>query len=109
MIRHNGITIDTKRRCVERGGRTCHFPPLRFRLMHALLLAGPKTGKELAALLYRDNDDGGPVTWQRCIDVHLYNLKNSIAALGLELHREGPHTFTRYWLAPSAVDARVAA
>jgi hypothetical protein len=109
MIRHNGITIDTKRQCIEHRGVTCHFGRRRFRLMHALLLAGPKTTSELAALIYSDDDDGGPVTWGRCIDVHLCAMKQSIASLGLELHRAGPNTFKRLWLAPSAASRAEAA
>jgi hypothetical protein len=42
MIRHNGITIDRKWQRVEHRGKARRFGACKFRLLCAMLLAGPK-------------------------------------------------------------------
>lgn len=104
MIRFDGITINRhpRRRYIAHGGAEIHFAPRRyafkFKLACALLLAGPKTKRELFDLLYRDDPDGGPLD-PKIIDVMIFHLKPRFASIGIEIRCEGAYP-KRYFAAP---------
>jgi hypothetical protein len=109
MIRHNGITIDRKWQRVEHRGKARRFGACKFRLLCAMLLAGPKNADELFEIVYGDDPDGGPLTGRDIIDQHIHGLKEQISDIGLELHSSRHHARLRYWLAPSPAARQEAA
>ena len=106
MIRHNGITINRKWQRVEHRGKARRFGVGKFRLLCALLLAGPKNTDELFAIVYRDDPDGGPLSGKEIIDQQVYWLKEQVRDIGLEVRSSRFLSRVTYWVAPSAVDAR---
>lgn len=106
MIRFDGITIDRKRHTIARIGIAMQFVPRRNRPSHifylacTLLLAGPKTKKELFDMLYHDDPEGGPLD-PKIINVLLHQIKRRFTPLGIEVRREGTtYTFMRYFAVP---------
>jgi hypothetical protein len=109
MIRHNGITIDRKWQRVEHRGKARRFGACKFRLLCALLLAGPKNAVELLDIVYHNDPDGGPLTGREVIGQQIYQLKGQICDIGLEVRSSRHHARLRYWVAPSAASRQEAA
>jgi hypothetical protein len=109
MIRHNGITIDRKWQRVEHRGKERRFGWAKFKVLCALLMAGPKNADELFAIVYRDDPDGGPLTGREVIDTHVWWLKEHIRDIGLELRSVRRNGRVIYWVAPAAAARQEAA
>jgi hypothetical protein len=104
MIRHNGITIDSKLRMVWHRGEARRLSKGQFKLVSAILLAGPGTSKEITAIIYRDDPNGGPLWINQTFYVQLLNVRRIIRAIGLEIRSERCCGLVRYSLAPSSIE-----
>jgi hypothetical protein len=106
MIRFNGIAVYRRTRTILHAGQHLRLPPMMFRLACTLLLARPKTAVELFDLVYADDPEGGPLH-MGTIRVTLRHLEPRLAAIGIELRREGSPR--RYSATPAKLEVRRAA
>lgn len=107
MIRYRGIMIDRERRLIAHGGAVMTFPRVRYRLVEALICAGPKTRRELFHLVYGDRADGGPTSGVNIIEVSICQLMPLVEHLGLTIVRS--RMGRTQWIEPMAILERRAA
>lgn len=110
MIRHNDITIDSKRCVITHRDAQVFFkspecrsryePYVQYRLLCHLILGGPQSADELYELIYGGREDGGPNQGRHIICVHFCHMKERLAALSLELRKFRDCGVLRYWVEP---------
>lgn len=111
MIRWRDLTLDRKRCSLAGAGTVVRLTRREYQIVEALICGAPKTTAELFDLIYRDDENGGPLSGVAVIGVYLCNVRRKLSPLGLVLGRSR-ETFCgrkRYWLEPGRVDVREAA
>jgi|SRR5580692_1211666 hypothetical protein len=112
MIRHNEITIDSKRCAIRHRGAEVFFkspefrsryePYVQYRLLCHLILGGAQSVGELFELIYGDRADGGPEQGPHIIFVHFYHMRERLRLLSLSLRKSKDCGVLRYWVEPAS-------
>jgi hypothetical protein len=102
MVRYNGIEIDMRNRIISHAGiKYFTVGRQRFKVMCALVLAGPISMLSIFELLYSEDLDGGPIQGVKQIAAFVNQLQPACKALQLEIHVCKLGGITCYELVPS--------
>ncbi len=86
-VQHGTVALDLLRRTVTTASGSRRFSPARFTVAAALCVrqGGVVSVPELADVLYGDRADGGPLTADRIVWVHISTVRAVLGAIGLRV------------------------
>jgi hypothetical protein len=84
------IVLDYRRSDISHAGRVLHLAPLFFRVVADIVVAGADgtDGEELAAALYGDREDGGPLNANTIPKTAVHTVGRPLATIGLRINRQ---------------------
>jgi DNA-binding response OmpR family regulator len=85
----DALILSTRLAAVTRGRKMVLVTPSQARLLRCLAGSASRlvTTNEVVAAMWGDREDGGPEYAVRSIDVGVYHLRRSLAALGVVIER----------------------
>ena len=71
------------------------LPPIKQRILDAVRRRPGITAQELRNWIWADDPDGGPLTDTKCLHVHVSQLNNLLAPLGVCVRSQGGGYFVK--------------